>query len=599
MRHYAPLTAILPSLSLATVFQAAAGRAWAKTRPTRAYHRVSLRTDGSASTTARTTYGDHDIGSERGEPSSSTTPYVFPNFGWCVRPPHPDASRTHCAASTSGTDAHLHPRPSLHSPAVFPTTPLPEKTVHYMADNRVHIGDGSLPSLASRPWSATCLDVGSSPSFDHGGLDCASTGHPAYESDPPWDEIQGSIEQELPRAIPRHLPNSNERVQLPHPVTPDDLYKNLAHAITSKPPPRLRTLLEHHAAFPTLHSTASFNILIRYAIRNASFGTVSDLLRCMVREGVAGNEETRALRVRGLVRSGRWSQAWNEELEQMQMDGQGMPLSVWLEFFGSVKRGAIMDGSYLRARKQAVRLQTPSPSVTAGRLSALMDYPPLLTAADDLERVPPRVVHALVRAFLLTQSRRSTAIEITTRYFQTLPRELNEEQRRACLAIIHLHMTLGRAHKLSEHFAALKTLFAFLEMHHDFRPTSTTLFLLLQTLRSTKDCGSRADRLVRSFEKRWGPDIIDHKVRRRWASLWLKQGHPQRAEKVLGANESLGVEHAQLIAEEELKGEKFDGDPKSSFLWLDYYRAHRQAKERWHWRLIRRRLSREKVRRSG
>ena len=113
MRHHAPLTAILPSLSLATVFQAAAGRAWAKTRPTRAYHRVSLRTDGSASTTARTTYGDHDVGSERGEPSSSTTLYVFPNLCWCIRPPHPDASRTHCAASTSGTDAHLHPHPSL------------------------------------------------------------------------------------------------------------------------------------------------------------------------------------------------------------------------------------------------------------------------------------------------------------------------------------------------------------------------------------------------------------------------------------------------------------------------------------------------------
>ena len=63
----------------------------------------------------------------------------------------------------------------------------------------------------------------------------------------------------------------------------------------------------------------------------------------MVREGVAGNEETQALRVRGVVRSGRWGQAWNEELEQMQMDGQGMPLSVWLEFFGSVKRGAIID----------------------------------------------------------------------------------------------------------------------------------------------------------------------------------------------------------------------------------------------------------------
>ena len=53
--------------------------------------------------------------------------------------------------------------------------------------------------------------------------------------------------------------------------------------------------------------------------------------------------------MRGLVRSGRWGQAWNEELEQVQMDEQGMSLSVWLELFGSVKCGGVMDGSYLRA----------------------------------------------------------------------------------------------------------------------------------------------------------------------------------------------------------------------------------------------------------
>ncbi|TBU34648.1 hypothetical protein BD311DRAFT_650219 [Dichomitus squalens] len=581
MRHHAPLTTILPSLSLASVFQAAAGRAWAKTRPTRVYNRVNLRTEGSASSNLRTAHGGRDSGREPGEPSSSIT-------------------STHCAASSSRTGAHLRVRPSLHTPPVLPTASLPENTVSYTADNRAHAGDGFLPSPASRTPGVTSVDVDSSPPSDSGASSCASTGCLTCESDPPWDATQGSVpEQELPRATPRHIPTYNERGGLPLPVTPDDLHQNLLCAITSGARPRLQMLLEYHAAFPTLHSTASFNILIRYAIRHASFGTVSDLLRRMVHEGVAGNEETRALRVRGLVRSGRWSQAWNEELEQMQQGGQGIPLLVWLEFFGSVKRGAIMDSTYARARKEAVRLQTPAPSVTAGRLNALLDHPPLLAAADDWGRVPPRVVHAIVRAFLLTQPRRPAAMEITERYFQTLPHELDDGWRRACLAIIHLHLTLGRARKLSDHFAALRTLFALLDMHHDFHPTSATLFFLLQTLRYAKDCGSRADRLVRSFERRWGPDIIDHKVRRRWASLLLKQGNVERAQAVLEAHDSLGGDRASLMAEEESNQEKSNGDLESALRWLDLHRTQRQAKERWLGRLVRRRLWREQVRRSG
>ena len=470
---------------------------------------------------------------------------------------------------------------------------------HDVADNREPVGDDSPLSCNSRRHAALSAHVRSSPSHDHAPSDGTRPGDPTYESDPPWEEVQNSVSEEdhVPQVVSGRHPRPNEPIankplKLTHPATPEDLHENLVRAITSSRRTDLSTLLDYHAAYPTLQSTASFNILIQCAIRLASFGTVSSLLHRMVQEGVAGNEETRALRVRGLVRSGRWGHAWREELEQMQVEGRGLPLSVWLEFLGSVKRGAIMDNSYVRARGEAVRMQTPDPSVAAGRLHALMAHPPVLADADDGGRVPARLVHAVVKALVVSEGRREAAIAITTRYLETLPRELDEERRRACLGIIHLHMTLGRARKLSEHFAALSTLFAFLDMHCTFHPTSATLFLLLKTLTPAKDCGRRADRLVRSFRNRWGTDIIDCKVRRRWASLWLKQGNPQRANTVLRAHDHLPTGRTQSMAEEE------PDSPRQSH-WWDVHKTSRPAKERWLWRLVRRRIWREKVRRSG
>ena len=513
--------------------------------------------------------------------------------------PHLTVRRTtHCPPSTFTREARLRVHLSAPSSTVYPAATEPENMAHDAADNRELAGDDSPLSHIPRRHDALSASIRSLPSHDcarsNGMLSC----RPTYEGDPPWEEARKSAsEQELLQVISGRLPTSNglsanEPPGLLHPATPGDLHENLVRVITSSRRTDLVTLLEYHAAFPTLHSTASFNVLIRCAIRHASFGTVSQLLHRMVQESVPGNEETRALRVRGMVRSGRWGQAWREELEQIPVEGQGLPLSVWLEFLGSVKRGAIMDNSYMRARGQAIRLQRPDASVAVGRLHALMAHPPRFVDADGGGHVPAQVVHAVVRVLLVTEERREAAIGITKQYFETLPPELDEEWLGVCLGIIHLHMALGRARKLSEHFAALNTLFAFLDMHHAFRPTSATLFLLLQTLTPAKDCGRRADRLVRSFENRWGTDIIDHKVRRRWASLWLKQGNPQRADAVLHAHDHLPTAHTQSMAEEE------PDSPRQSH-WWDVHKTSRPAKERWLWRLVRRRIWREKVRRSG
>ncbi|RPD64831.1 hypothetical protein L227DRAFT_571293 [Lentinus tigrinus ALCF2SS1-6] len=575
MRHHASLTANLPSLSLASVFQAAAGRAWARTRPTRAYHRSSLRTEG-ASSTVSTSVGGHDVGGAVGGPSSSQTRASHASVSLPDALPRVQPSRPALA-----THAPRHPSDSASSDT---------------ADNR---GRTSIPSRPPTRRGVTFVGVETLSPHDFEHPRSLSPGSPAYESDPPWEDIRASVPAEcLPHAVPFTPPK--EPSALPHPSTQQELVQNLVDAITADPPTSLSQALSYHAAHPALHSTASFNLLIRYAVRCASFGTVADLLRQMVRDRLPGNTYTRVLRVRAMVRSGHWSTAWMEETARLRANGPGMPLPVWLEFFGSVKRGAILqrvsrnDGRTKEDRAEF--LQKPDPTVAAARMHALLQHRPVVSA-DEWQAVPPRVIHALVRA-LLVQGQRAAAIEMTRLYFESLPRELDEGLRQACLAIIHLHMDSGRARNLSAHFSALETLFAFLDMHHCFEPTPTTVFLLLRTLKSTRRCGERADKLVYSFERRWGPNILDDRVRRRWASLWVKQGNPHRAARIAAIQSALDMQETERRAETDVTGAQAGKGRTRRLGWLDVPTAPRKGKEGWHWRLLRRRIWRAQVRRS-
>ena len=77
MRHHAPLITHLPSLSLASVFQAAAGRAWSRTRPPRAYyHRSGPRLAQAASSSFKQALEGHEAEAGGHRPSSSVSPCV-------------------------------------------------------------------------------------------------------------------------------------------------------------------------------------------------------------------------------------------------------------------------------------------------------------------------------------------------------------------------------------------------------------------------------------------------------------------------------------------------------------------------------------------
>ncbi|KAI0756741.1 hypothetical protein C8Q80DRAFT_1130259 [Daedaleopsis nitida] len=570
MRHHATLTAHLPSLSLASVFQAAAGRAWARTRPTRAYHRTSLRGDG-LSNTPRPVRGDHDVRGGTGEPSSSTIPscntvsnHLSEVRGRVITPMLPSPTM----AAESSLSAAVSDPDTRHAPRCTPSrAPVGHRAV-FIA-----------PPLGNRQASGR-----------------VSPDHPTYESEPPWEEIRESVPQSALPCVTFFQPETPPPPLLPPPTTHDDLLHHITQGITARPPASLSQVVSYHAAHPSLHTTASFNMVVRYAVRHASYGTVVDLLARMVRERVAGDEETRVLRVRSMVRAGYWTRAWEEELAESRKAGEGMPLPVWLEFFGTVKRGAILGrrasyGTALAGRPKA--LEAPDPTTAAARLHAVVQHAPIVTP-DEWQQVPARVTYALVRS-LVEQERRTEALELTRTYFQSLPEEMDKDWRRECLAIIHLHLKPGRVCNLSEHFRALGTLFGLLGMHDSFAASSTTLFFVLRTLRRTKRCGERADRVVGSFERRWGAGVVDDRVRRRWASLWVKQGRPERAEAIAE------VQHAEDARRgaEDVMGERSSKGRGRRLRWLELHRSPREGQEGWRWRRLRRRMRMRKGEEAG
>ncbi|KAI9060565.1 hypothetical protein FKP32DRAFT_1033151 [Trametes sanguinea] len=578
MHHHASLTANLPSLSLASLFQAAAGRAWARTRPTRAYHRTSVRSEGVAPSSLRAVHPAYgDAGGVGGSSSSA------PSASYAL----------HDSAKENGSrvDTPIPPLPTLPRSADQVEDPLASS----QAQPREASARPAFTHHRQRDW-ATTLDVETLQPQGFETPHHLDSGPLAYESDPPWEEIRDSVpESLLPRISVRPLPVQKQQPMIPNPSTPEELVTHLTEAMLASPPASLRHLLSYHAAHPDLHSTASFNLLMKFAIRHASYGTVSDLLSRMVREGVPGDVETRTLRVRCMVRAGYWTRAWREEMARMQRDRGAMPLPVWLEFFREVKRGAIWVSAATRwnGRKSTSRvLQPPDSSVIAERLNALLNHRPSVEPAD-LEQVPPHVVYAIVRA-LIARDQRSAAAQLTANYFATLPHELDEEWRWSCLSIIHLHLKPGRRRTIAEHYASCKTLFGFLDMHPSFRPTSTTLFFLLGTLKGTRRPGTRADAVVRGFVKHWGPDIVDDAVRRRLASYWLRQREVGRAERVSEVQAAVDEQRVEWRAEKKALTGPTRQDRVRSRRWLDLNRSPRKSKQRFYWRLLRRRIWRAK-----
>ncbi|KAH9951039.1 hypothetical protein B0H21DRAFT_721097 [Amylocystis lapponica] len=506
MLHNAARIANLPSASFPSILQVAAGRAWARTRPECAYHRAAL--------SQHTPVVSEGVERDDSRPDTLLTRPSTSRAG--AQPTQHDES-THCGA----VDGHGFSRATLESHRKH--LKQADRYTSEMRYPRCTASDLTKPAKIPRKYrNVRFVNADDLESKDTSFIDRGLDPLPA-------------IRQDAFSAVPMS--------SVPDPLTPRDLHQNLLHFLHSRPLLSLRGLLAYHAAFPALHSSSTFNLLITLAIRFASFGTAEFLLKRMKAEGVAPNLDTHKLRVRLMVRTGQWDRCWKEEREQAEERGQALPLTIWLEFFGTTKRGAFrthprrdeqLSGRATKAEEYPERpVDARGPRITgdfpstdaiedARKFRLLMEHGPSLTL-QERARVYPRVMHHVLRALIRTDQR-TLAMSLTAQYFQALPPQLDSEWRKTCLDIIHLHMAPGWKRNLSEHYVVKRTVLTFLGMHPSFRPTSTTLFLLLRTLRATKRSAELGQALVRNFTRRWGLHLVDDRVGRRLASFALKQG---------------------------------------------------------------------------
>ncbi|KAG2159774.1 uncharacterized protein EDB93DRAFT_1111920 [Suillus bovinus] len=410
---------------------------------------------------------------------------------------------------------------------------------------------------------------------------------------------------------------------LPTPTTREMFYQNLLdmHNYSHS---SLTTLVNYHFSNPRdtrlLHSTRSFNFLVSLALRQAAFGTAARLLNTMKTESIHPNLETWKLTVRWLVRTGRWDEAlrrvqrvmsreqWSEELGLRSGHQGELPLPLWMEFFGSLKRGALRrwvkipqwrgDSGWKSAKFRCVVLQTSDVSgpVQVARYRSLMNMFPLV-ASPEYSQLPPRAVFFIAEV-MIQLGNHVKALESTSLYFQTLPRRLNRRQQHAVLDIIHLHIrTVTEKSGLARHFAQRRVISHLLSAHPGIRPSSETLFLTLASLRSCKRCGTLAMKCLKAFRTRWGPRTESSVVRRRIASLSIKEGRLDIAAVMLESERILRLQKQSWRTQRDITG---GASPRAFTRLLRRPTGkifHGRGTENWKWQALRRKLSMLKQRR--
>ncbi|KAG6334041.1 hypothetical protein ID866_5044 [Astraeus odoratus] len=400
---------------------------------------------------------------------------------------------------------------------------------------------------------------------------------------------------------------------LPVPTSPQSLYKNLL-CITAHPH-SVSNLIHYHFHGPrTLRSTRSYNLLIDLTIQHAAFGTALRLLWSMHEEAIPANMETWKLTVRWLVRTGRWDEAWIRvsSIARRLAHDQGdvtkhgrthtIPLPLWLELFGSQKRGALRhcktfetktaprnQRSNLYGSKRTVLQPCPShvpPALALRRYRLLMKVQPSLTPSE----IHPRAVLILART-LIEAGHRDYAFTMTSAYLKNLPSRTRRYHHRAVLNLIHLHLNALPAKRgLSRHFAQRRLLFELLDTHANVRPSAMTLFLLLGSLRACRHCGTLALQCLRKFRSRWGPRTESSMVRRRVANLALKEGRFDIVGNMLQAEEMVCRIKRGWRLQVQVHGYPF---PRPSKL-LRWNRLKGVGVENWRWSLLKKKFLRMK-----
>ncbi|KZT05849.1 uncharacterized protein LAESUDRAFT_759755 [Laetiporus sulphureus 93-53] len=601
MLHHATRSATPLVGAFTTILEAAARRAWVRTKPGRAYPGGTARAQSSV-VEPRTRDDDN-------RPAAEGRKQRVPRYSRSFLSQLPIPKDTPEGSVTYGGCSSLHPE--MHSPTTTPIARVLSLPEAYSAFLEVDDARSSAlcphertccvqdaPVRARSPGAKRALLTYISPEClsddDFTAIDPGLDPFPDATTDPPWQEVLASLPESISASLTVHYGPYEPPLpaRRPNPRSATGLYRNLLFFRISRPTLSLETLIDYHGAFREYQTTRSFNLLITLALRLVRYGTARALFRDMQARGTPPDSFTRQLRVRLLLRDGTgWHTAWREQFMHAQDENRGMPLSVWLEFFAVEHNYSLRRWRHSTTQPSERELAVVPPvefKTLEKRHQILMQNLPTI-ADNHWTRIPSRAIRQIVRILILT-NHREHAITITSFLFRLLPEKLPPRWNQACLDIVHLHMLPGPRRGLPHYNFARKLFFKLIRLRPDLQPSATTLFLLMQHLKRSTNGIAMAQPLVYHFVARWGHRVVDDKVRRLLASLAIKGGDLRVADAVDRSQKAVEEARQKRAAEQSLKNEHQHDNLSGKRAFSAALAFSRRGEEGWQWRLLRRRL---------
>ncbi|KAG8998763.1 hypothetical protein FRB90_012238 [Tulasnella sp. 427] len=307
------------------------------------------------------------------------------------------------------------------------------------------------------------------------------------------------------------------------PRIPRDLVLHILRIITNHPQPTFYQVLKEHDAYPQLHSTDSYNLLLDHA---SSFSNPKyfQVVYRRARDSGMVDENTEQLYVRHLVRHGKGSDATNF-LQKAYPDDK-VPSAILLELIcppTEKPRTQMVP----KSKEYKVGPPKPPPPVDVPTLCTLVE-------TEHGDHVSPMLL-ASVR-YLRYLGQHSEAFDVVNQHINALDLEPAPEQLANARALIHQLLLVPPAtishhpHPASADYGSVLRLF---DRHPSLRPTSTTLTLAIEWLRRRKHRGYFAYSMLRSWKEKWGDFVEDSRVRRKIASFALEENNWSLARKMI------------------------------------------------------------------
>lgn len=361
------------------------------------------------------------------------------------------------------------------------------------------------------------------------------------------------------RSIDENAVLARESVTIYSPRTAQDLVDTIVLlAVKRVPVLPFQRVIDFHESYPSLHSTASWNLLLQWSCRHRLTGTSDWILRSMETQRLQPTLWTWAYRIRLRMQRQMWWQARRglKALHDRFQEDEDIP-GVYLSLLAEVQRSsAEIQRPIPPSKTTSHRRQVRSTQVM--ELSRLEDL--LLRHILDLDasdnhkgivKYPVTWMEVTVRSLLRTD-RLDTAHEAVLSWLRDLPPAIPSRHVPRYRQVVHrlLGARLPDSDRGIGSFNIQLDLFEELfSAHPQIIPDSRSINLLFSHLDRSSGRGKISFYWLRKFKLRYGHHVEDTRVRRQVMHFALHSQRPDIVRQMIGRELAFREEQAAALLE--------------------------------------------------